>query len=147
MGGTATRFSRLARLRKHADFEKVYRNGQRLFSANMTVFFLHSGSGSLPQQTKCGFAGALGPARVGFTVSRALGGAVKRNRIRRRMREAVRLNLRGIGDAVDVVIHPKKSALAADFAELREEMARAFARIRSSAVGRRPTTAKSVNTE
>ncbi|HYN15837.1 MAG TPA: ribonuclease P protein component [Terriglobales bacterium] len=126
VGGAPARFSRPARLRKHADFEKVYRSGQRLFSAHMTVFFLRSDSG---------------PARVGFTVPRALGAAVERNRIRRRMREAVRLNLRDLGDAVDVVIHPKESALAADFARLREEMARAFARIRSSAVGRRPRTA------
>jgi ribonuclease P protein component len=78
---------------------------------------------------------------VGFTVPRALGAAVERNRIRRRVREAVRLNRRDMGDAVDVVIHPKKSALAADFAGLRDEMARAFARIRSSAAGRRPRTA------
>jgi len=84
----------------------------------MTVFFLGSDQG---------------PARVGFTITRALGKAVERNRIRRRLREAARLNLGKVGNAVDVVIHPKKSALAADFAELREEIARAFEKIRSSA--------------
>jgi ribonuclease P protein component len=108
---------RAARLRKHADFEKVYRNGRRLFSAHMTLFFL-------PQDR--------GPARVGFTVPRAMGAAVERNRMRRRLREAVRLNLGAAGGAVDVVIHPKKSALTAEFAALGEEIARAFARIQSS---------------
>jgi ribonuclease P protein component len=52
--------------------------------------------------------------------------------MRRRLREAVRLNLGAAGGAVDVVIHPKKSALTAEFAALGEEIARAFARIQSS---------------
>lgn len=131
VGGAPARLSRPARLRKHADFEKVYRSGRRIFSAHMTVFFLRRDSG---------------PARVGFTVPRALGAAVERNRIRRRMREAARLSLGAAGGAMDVVIHPKKSALAADFAELREEMARAFERIKSSAVGPR-SSAKGSATE
>jgi ribonuclease P protein component len=114
--------SRPARLRKHADFEKVYRGGRRIFSAHMTVFFLKRDPGP-----------PHGAARVGFAVPRALGTAVERNRIRRRLRDAVRLNLGAVGGAVDVVIHPKKSALTAEFAALGEEIARAFARIRSSA--------------
>ena len=132
-GGAAAGFSRQARLRKHADFDKVYRTGRRFFSAHMTVFFLRRDPGPPPQQTRSGFAGDPGPARVGFTVTRAMGTAVERNRIRRRLREAARLNLGSVGNAVDVVIHPKKSAQAADFAELREEIARAFGKIRSSA--------------
>jgi ribonuclease P protein component len=94
----------------------------------MTVFFLPRDSGPPPQQTK---AGDPGPARVGFTVPRALGTAVERNRIRRRMREAARLNLGAAGGGVDVVIHPKKSALRAEFAELCQEVARAFEKIKS----------------
>ncbi len=122
--GISARLWRPARLRKHADFEKVYRNGRRLFSAHMTVFFLPRESGP-------------GSARVGFTVPRAMGTAVERNRMRRRLREAVRLNLGAAGGAVDVVIHPKKSALSAEFAVLGEEIARAFQKMQSSVVGRR----------
>ena len=117
-GSAPLKFSRRDRLRKHADFDKVYRTGRRLFSAHMTVFFLRLDSG---------------PARVGFTVTRALGNAVERNRVRRRLREAARLNLGKLGRAVDVVIHPKKSALAASFAELQEEVARGFEKIGSAA--------------
>ena len=120
--GSSTRFSRQSRLRKHADFEKVYRSGRRFFSAHMTVFFLRRDSDS-------------GPARVGFTVARAMGTAVERNRIRRRLREAARLNLSAAGNDVDVVVHPKKSALTAEFGKLCEEVAGAFTRIRSSAGG------------
>ena len=119
---SSTRFVRQARLRKHADFENVYRSGRRIFSAHMTVFFLRRDSDS-------------GPARVGFTVARAMGTSVERNRIRRRLREAVRLNLGAAGNDVDVVVHPKKSALTAEFAELCQEVARAFAKIRSAAGG------------
>jgi ribonuclease P protein component len=65
-------------------------------------------------------------ARVGFTVSKALGGAVQRNRIRRRLREAVRLGNFSAGVAVDVVINPKRSALTADFNDLQGEIAKGF---------------------
>jgi ribonuclease P protein component len=56
------------------------------------------------------------------------------------MREAARLSLSSAGNAVDVVIHPKKSVLTADFAELRQEVARAFERIQSP-VARRQSAA------
>lgn len=79
----------------------------------MTVFYLAHGSG----------AGGL---RVGFTVSKALGGAVQRNRMKRRLREAVRLNGSERKLAADVVINPKRSLLTAEFSDLQNEVAKAF---------------------
>jgi len=64
--------------------------------------------------------------RVGFTVGRALGGAVQRNRMKRRLREAVRLSPPPAGIAADVVINPKKSLLAADFSAVLKEVNQAF---------------------
>jgi ribonuclease P protein component len=64
--------------------------------------------------------------RVGFTVGRALGGAVQRNRIKRRMREAVRLTRVWPGAAADVVINPKKVVLTADFETVLNEVRQAF---------------------
>ena len=64
--------------------------------------------------------------RVGFTVGRALGGAVQRNRMKRRLREAVRLTRPMPGPSADVVINPKKIVANVDFAELSKEMRRAF---------------------
>jgi ribonuclease P protein component len=105
-------FPRSGRLLRHADFERVYKSGKRHFATHMTVFYL-------AQQEAQGF-------RVGFTVSKALGGAVVRNRMRRRLREAVRLVREGAGPAVDVVINPKKSLLTADFTEIQREVKKAF---------------------
>ncbi len=100
------------RLLKHADFQRVYQNGRRQFTGNMTVFFLR-------RQSEVD----RGP-RVGFTVGKVLGGAVERNRIKRRMREAVRLSPAACAGPVDIVFHPRKSVLELPFAELLSEVAR-----------------------
>jgi ribonuclease P protein component len=62
-----------------------------------------------------------------------LGKAVERNRIKRRMREAVRMNLDRLPERVDVVLHPRKSVLEADFAKLAGEVARIFSAVSSEA--------------
>jgi len=112
-------FPRTARLLRHADFERAYKLGRRHFSASLTAFYL------LRPEAEAVRSATSGP-RVGFTVSRALGGAVQRNRIKRRLREAVRLcGLPGEVGA-DVVINPKKSLLVIDFAEIVNEVRRAF---------------------
>ncbi len=104
-------FPRAARLLKHSDFERVYKQGRRHFSSHMTVFYLRQ---------------AEGGARVGFTVGKVLGGAVERNRIKRRLREAVRLRRSVLKSAVDVVINPKKSILTLKFSVVLEEVGRAL---------------------
>ncbi len=112
-----------ARLLKHSDFERVYKLGKRHFSSHMTVFYLRQGDGASP-----GGVFQEKQARVGFTVGRVLGGAVDRNRIKRRLREAVRRRrslLQGVSP-VDVVINPKKSVLTLEFPVVLEEVARAF---------------------
>jgi ribonuclease P protein component len=119
----AARFPRAARLLRHADFERVYKQGRRHFSASMTVFYWPR-----PEVETETRAGALAPhgLRIGFTVGRALGGAVQRNRMKRRLREAVRMTRPTPGVAADVVINPKKSLLTNDFAAVLNEVSRAF---------------------
>src|SRR5215467_2905953 len=94
-GATGQKNFRAGRLLRHADFERVYKQGRRHFSPNMTVFYLKRTESE--------------GMRVGFTVSRALGGAVDRNRVKRRLRESVRLTPPNRSPGVDVVINPKKS--------------------------------------
>lgn len=119
------KFPKSAHLLKHADFRRVYEKGRRHFSGNLTAFYLRR-----PAEAQ---APGAGPVRVGFTVGRALGGSVERNRIRRRLREAVRMqmsSLSGIAEPIDVVINPKKSVLQVEFAVLSEEVSRALQVIR-----------------
>jgi ribonuclease P protein component len=108
-------FPRDARLLKHADFQAVYQNGRKHFSGNMTAFYRQGER-------------VAGP-RVGFTVGKVLGGAVVRNRIRRRMRAAVRQHLPELAAPLDLVLHPRKSVLTLKFAQLDAEIAQVFAAV------------------
>lgn len=117
-GGASKRakFPSSARLLRHSDFERVYKQGRRHFAAHLTAFYLHRGKD--------------GGFRVGFTVGRVLGNAVERNRIKRRLREAVRLHWSSQALPVDIVINPKKSVLKLEFSALGDEISRAFQVIR-----------------
>ena len=114
------RFPKTQRLLRHADFERVYKQGRRHFAAHMTVFYLARAAEAAD--------GSVG-LRVGFTVSKALGGAVQRNRMKRRLREAVRLQGVPAGIDADIVINPKRTLLIAEFTDLRNEIAKAFVAI------------------
>ncbi len=121
---TGGSFPRSARLLKHSDFERVYKQGRRHFSPHMTVFYLPRAVAASPVDA----TEAKASSRIGFTVGRVLGGAVQRNRIKRRLRDAVRQQravLNGTA-AVDIVINPKKSALTAEFATVVSEVGRAL---------------------
>ncbi len=93
----------------------------------MTVFYLR-------REAKPGSS----DLRIGFTVGKILGDAVQRNRMKRRLREAVRLTGFTPGISADVVINPKRSLLTVDFRTLQTEMAKAFQAVeRSFEKGRR----------
>jgi ribonuclease P protein component len=111
-----------ARLRKHADYQRVYRESRRHSSASMSYFF---------RARPAGEPGIAAP-RIGLTAGRVLGNAVERNRIRRRMREAVRMHLSELPPGVDVVLHPRKSVLEIEFARLESEISKIFANVRTS---------------
>jgi ribonuclease P protein component len=69
-------------------------------------------------------------ARVGFTVSKKVGGAVERNRVRRRLREIVRLTAaRNLRPGSDYVLVGRSTALEMPFSRLVEDFAGALARL------------------
>lgn len=72
-----------------------------------------------------------GDSRIGFTVPRALGKAVVRNRLKRRVREAVRRKLALLEPQWDIVINPRRAGLTAPFEELTSEIERLFSKCKA----------------
>jgi ribonuclease P protein component len=68
--------------------------------------------------------GETHPPRVGLTAGKVLGKAHERNRIKRRMREALRRHVDLIPAGVDLIFHPRRSVLTIEFAKLEAEIVR-----------------------
>jgi ribonuclease P protein component len=100
-------FPRAGRLVRRAEYDAVYRDGLRRSSREFTVFLRPNG---------------LDISRFGWSIKKALGGAVRRNRIRRRLREILRLHRQEIATGWDIVIHPRSSVGTAKFALLTGEL-------------------------
>ncbi len=107
-------FPREARLVRKSEFDAVYRTGKRRSSAHYTVFVRPN---------------ALTISRMGFSIKKALGDAVVRNRIRRRLREMVRCHRQEIPAGWDIVIHPKSSVATAVFATLTQDLLRLLSKL------------------
>lgn len=128
------------RLLKRAEYEAVYGAGQRRSSPQFSVFF-RARSG-LPNEkmgqepTHEGSSAKLPVAdkrsRFGISVKKALGGAVVRNHIRRRIREILRRHRTEIPTGWDIVIHPRATVARAAFAPLEAELLRLLRGIQSS---------------
>ena len=103
------------RLRQRADFLAVA-NGARVNSAAFVVQSRHRGDD--------------GPVRVGFTVTKKNGTATERNRIRRRLRELVKLlDVISMRPHHDYVLVGRRAALNRDFATMLEELRSALRRL------------------
>lgn len=117
------------RLRKHADYQRVYQASRKQFSKQMAYFFtLRPAAETTP--------------RVGLTVGKVMGKAVDRNRIKRRMREAIRRNLPVLALPVDVILHPRRAVIDLDFGALDREVGKVFEAIQRSAEAQRKASDK-----
>jgi ribonuclease P protein component len=112
------------RLRKHADYQLVYKAGRKQFAKQIAYFHALR-----PAERR---SDTPGP-RVGLTVPKALGKAVDRNRIKRRLREAVRHALPLLTAPVDVILHPRRSVLELEFATLQHEVTTIFRAVQAAA--------------
>lgn len=112
-----------SRLRQRRDFKRVYQRGR---SVAVPCFVLHWRKNGSPR------------TRMGFSVSKKLGNAVKRNRIKRQCRAAARQLLPTLPKGYDLVLVVRAAAAAADYARLKEQMEKAIALMRQkNAEGRK----------
>jgi ribonuclease P protein component len=105
-----------ARLRKHADFQRAYAAARKKQSASMSWF--------MAPQTAAKDGECPATPRVGLTAGKVLGKAHDRNRIKRRMREALRLHIGLIPTGYDLILHPRRNVLTMEFAKLEAEVVR-----------------------
>jgi ribonuclease P protein component len=116
--------SREGWLRKHADYQRVYREGKRQSLPLMTYFFAMRPQGDATKPPG---------SRVGLTAGRVLGNAVARNRIKRRMRAAVRQHRQELTASVDVILHPRRTVLEAEYPQVERDVLRALRTAQSAA--------------
>ncbi len=112
-------YPKSVRLLKPGEFRKVYDTGVRYGCALFAAFSLATAE--------------LRPARFGFTCPRGLGKAVKRNRMKRRLRECVRLRRERFPEGLDVVFNPRRSMLDAAWEEVEKQVDRYLERLGSPA--------------
>jgi ribonuclease P protein component len=110
------------RLTDSPEFERVYRQGT---AYRGKLFSVHA------------FPNEHGDPRLGLSVSRKVGTAVRRNAVRRRLREVFRVCTSEIPGDLDLVVSAKSAASEATFGELRAEFGKALSRFAGTAE-RRP---------
>ena len=106
-------FPRSVRIVRSSDYRTLYKTGRKVHSENFVLF---------------GRANGVGHPRLGITVSRKIGNAVVRNRIKRMFREIFRRSFREIPGQLDVVVNAKSGCKGIGYPELRTEFLNAVKR-------------------
>ncbi len=121
------------RLRRHADYQRAYAASRKQHSREMSYFCTRRDSlppRRLHPDEDLLLALTRGP-RIGLTVGKVMGKAHDRNRIKRRLREAVRLHAPLLaGLPVDVILHPRRTVLLLEWDRLQREIANVFRAVR-----------------
>ena len=106
-----------ARLSKHADYQRAYAASRKRQSASMSWFLA-------PQPATCAYTQTPEGPRVGLAAGKVMGKAHERNRIKRRMREALRRHVDLFPPCCDLILHPRRTVLTVDFKKLEAEIVR-----------------------
>lgn len=102
------------RLRKNYQFGYVYKNGKSVSDKNMVIVFCQNRNGK---------------PKVGFSISKKYGKAVKRNKIRRRLREIVYKRYDTLDSRYNYVFLPRNSCAEITFSEIVRSVERLISKI------------------
>jgi len=100
-------------LKKPSEFSKVYKRGKSYADKNIVIYYM-------PNQ--------LGMTRVGFSISKKVGNAVVRNRVRRFIKESLRVNFTNIGNC-DLVFVARVRSSQVDYHEITRSLKYIFKKI------------------
>ncbi len=95
------------RLRKNMEFKRVYNGGKSYWNRNLILYVRKND---------------LQNSRIGITITKKIGNAVVRNRIRRRIKEIIRLKLGNIKSGYDLILIPKKNVGDISYKDLESAM-------------------------
>ena len=95
------------RLKKRKEFGFIYKNGKIIYSKNLNVIYVNTNRKVF---------------RIGFSISKKVGKAVIRNRIKRRLSEIIRNNLNLIKNEYNYVIIVKPGIDQLNFFQLKDEL-------------------------
>ncbi len=109
----------MERLRKTQDFSSVYHGGKSRADRNLVLYRLKREGGEI---------------RLGISVSKKVGNSVVRHRLKRKIREAARLNEEYFSDGCDYVIIVRKPAADADYATLQNSLLKLAGKVKTEDV-------------
>lgn len=131
--GPGATFPKTERIRRRADYVRLQDKGRKLVSPHLLLFAQLSpaSAGPSPKMAETAASGpglepvqgpVLAPARLGITVSRRVGGAVVRNRVKRLLRESFRRIKGRFPAGAELVVIARTAAANADFATVLREL-------------------------
>lgn len=101
------KLGRLGKLRSSIEFERVYKNGKKYWNRNFVLYVLQNGDDRL---------------KFGLTVSKKVGKSVQRNRVKRLIRESIRLSQDALERNYDLVIVAQNSAANLNFYHTQQSL-------------------------
>jgi ribonuclease P protein component len=132
------RFPRVQRLRSSRDFLRVRRRGRQVSGSNLILHYARQSPSTGRRSDQDGAhkptspmvqpSNEFGPTRIGFSVSKRVGGAVTRNLVKRRLREAARHRLVLLARGWDLIVTARPPSASAQYLELAAELDDLFTR-------------------